>query len=130
MYFVYTTLACALWLMLLINVKPFKMSVYSYQQIDSELVFIVFVSLFHVCILGINTIMYFKYGTTCLHPSSICNCTILPFATMIIYVLFLVVVHLCSIGCTLRENGIENYSDVWYLIGTNVLENIYDDSNI
>ena len=52
MFFIYAILTCVLWLMLLVNVNPFKKSVYTYQHID--LVFIVFVSLFYISILGIN----------------------------------------------------------------------------
>ena len=52
MFFIYALLACLLWLMLLVNVNPFKKSVYTYQHID--LVFIVFVSLFYISTLGIN----------------------------------------------------------------------------
>ena len=51
-FFVYAVIACVLWIILLINVNPFKNNVSSYLRTDS--VFIVLVSLFHISILVTN----------------------------------------------------------------------------
>ena len=52
MFFIYAAIASTLWLMFLVNVNPFKKHVSSYLLIDS--VFLVFISLFYISILGIN----------------------------------------------------------------------------
>ena len=52
MFFVYAVIVCVLWLILLINVNPFKKHVSSYLLTDS--VFLVVFSLFYISILGSN----------------------------------------------------------------------------
>ena len=52
MFFVYAAIASTLWLMFLINVNPFKKHVSSFLFTNS--VFLVFISLFYISILGIN----------------------------------------------------------------------------
>ena len=52
MFFVYAAIASTLWLMFLINVNPFKKHVSSH--LSTESVFLVFISLFYISILGIN----------------------------------------------------------------------------
>ena len=90
MFFIYEILACVLWLMLLVNINPFKKSVFIYQQIDS--VFIVFIILFYISILGINI------GSMEQHEYlQVINVIALfsPFATML-YVLYIVLHWMCS----------------------------------
>jgi uncharacterized protein YhhL (DUF1145 family) len=90
MFFVYAVIACVFWLMLLVNVNPFKKSVYTYQQIDS--VFVVFISLFYTSILGINI------GSMEQHVYlPVINVIVLfsPFATMV-YVLYIILHWICS----------------------------------
>ena len=90
MFFIYETLACILWLILLVNVNPFKKSVFIYQQIDS--VFIVFITLFNISILGINI------GSMEQHEYLLVLIVIalfFPFATML-YVLYIVLYWMCS----------------------------------
>ena len=90
MYFIYAILACLLWLLLLVNVNPFKKSVYTYQQIDS--VFIVFFVLFYTSILGINI------GSMEQHvylPVINLIAIFSPFATML-YVLYIILHWICS----------------------------------
>ena len=84
MYFIYTILACTLWLVLLINVNPFKKSVHLNQQID--LVFIAFISLFYVCILGINVASMEQHIYL---PVINVIALFSPFATMV-YVLYII----------------------------------------
>ena len=50
MFFVYAAIASTLWLILLINVNPFKKHVSSYLLTDS--VFLVLISLLYISILG------------------------------------------------------------------------------
>ena len=90
MFFIYAILACVLWLMLLVNVNPYKKSVSTYQQIDS--VFIVFISLYYISSLGINI------GSMEQHEYlPVINVIALfsPFATML-YVLYIVLHWICS----------------------------------
>ena len=84
----------------LINISPFKKSVYSYQQIN--LVFIVLACLFYVCILGIN-IASFKQHVYI--PVLYAITLFSPFATMAIHYTPLDV-H------SIREDGVENCSDL------------------
>ena len=52
MFFVYAAMVSTLWLLLLININPFKKNVSSYLLTHS--VFLVFISLFYISILSIN----------------------------------------------------------------------------
>ena len=52
MYFVYTAILAALWLILVINVHPFKKTVLHYPSTDKA--FVAFIVLFYVSILGAN----------------------------------------------------------------------------
>ena len=52
MFFVYAIIAFILWLILLVNVNPFKKAVVYYQSTES--VFIILISIFYVSILGVN----------------------------------------------------------------------------
>ena len=90
MFFIYATLACVLWLMLLVNVNPFKKSAHTYQQIDSVL--IVFVSLFYTSILGINIgSMEQRVYLPVMNVIALFS----PFATML-YVLYIILHWICS----------------------------------
>ena len=53
MFFIYAVMASVFWLILLINVNPFKKNVSSYLLTDSA--FIIFISLFYISILGNNS---------------------------------------------------------------------------
>ena len=90
MFFIYAILTCVLWLMLLVNINPFKKSAFIYQQTDSA--FIVFIILFYISILGINI------GSMEQHEYlQVINVIALfsPFATML-YVLYIVLHWICS----------------------------------
>ena len=111
MYFIYAILTCVLWLMLLVNVNPFKKSVYTYQHNIIDLVFIVFLSLFYISILGIDI------GGMEQHVYlPVVNIIALfsPFATML-YVLYIILHWICSQrGC-----GRELFSSILRYVGTN-----------
>ena len=111
MYFIYAILTCVLLLMLLVNVNPFKKSVYTYQHVDS--VFIVFLSLFYISILGIDI------GGMKQHvylPVKNIIALFSPFATML-YVLYIILHWICS----QRRCGRELFSSIILLhyVGTN-----------
>ena len=52
MFFVYAIISCVLWLILLVNVHPFKKTVVYHQSTDSA--FITLIIIFYISILGVN----------------------------------------------------------------------------
>ena len=83
MFFVYAAIASTLWMLLLINVNPFKKHASSYRLTDS--LFLLFLSLFYISILGINV------GSMEQHvylPAINIFVMFSPFATML-YVLYI-----------------------------------------
>ena len=90
MFFIYAAIASTLWLILLINVDPFKKHVSSYLLTDS--VFLMFISLLYISILGIDFAgMEQHVYLPVIHVLA----TLSPFATML-YVLYIIFHWMCT----------------------------------
>ena len=90
MFFIYVAIASTLWLMLLINVNPFKKHISSYLLTDS--VFLVFINLFYTSILGIDFAGMEQHAYL---PAINILTTLSPFATLL-YVLYIMLHWMCT----------------------------------
>ena len=98
MIYVYAAIASTLWLILLITVNPFKKHVSSYALIDS--VFLVFISLLCIFVLGIDIASMEKRVPPCYS----CTCNIVPFRHYA-----LCFVHYAPLDLYAWENVVEHY---------------------
>ena len=90
MFFIYTAIASILWLMLLINVNPFKEHISFYLLTDS--VFLVFISLFYTSVLGIDFAGMEQHVYL---PAINVLATLSPFVT-VLYVLYIMLHWMCA----------------------------------
>ena len=98
MYFVYTAILGALWLILLINVNPFKKTAASYPSTDKA--FLTFIIIFYVSILGVNIASMESHHYV---PAMDIVCMSAPFVSLV-YILYVVLRWIALNGRCFRRN--------------------------